>query len=91
MCTFAGKGAAEGMEDSSEALSPQVGKRPQTWSGITGTRLVSCPWAAGRWLCETVWEGIMKLEMLVIFNFLKQRTLSRRKKEKMLELVWLRG
>lgn len=43
MCTFAGKGAAEGVEDSSEALPPQVGKRPQTRSGFPGTRLVSCP------------------------------------------------
>lgn len=34
VCTFAGKGAAEGMEDSSEALPPQVGKRPQKRSGI---------------------------------------------------------
>lgn len=26
------EGAAEGMEDSAEALSPWVGKRPQKWS-----------------------------------------------------------
>lgn len=36
----------------------------------------------GRWLCETVWESIIKLEVFVIFNFLKQRALSIRKKEK---------
>lgn len=38
---------------------------------------------AGRRLCETVWEGIMKLEVFVIFNFLKQRAPSRSKKTKM--------
>lgn len=91
MCTFAGKGAAEGMEDSSEALYPQVGERPQKWSGNTGTRLVSCPcrvqMEAGRRLCETVWEGIMKLEVFVIFNFLKQRAPSRRKTQLKMSLM----
>lgn len=83
VCTFAGKGAAEGVEGSPEALPPPVGKRPQTWSGITGTRLVPCPWTeAGRWLCERAWEGIMKPEGFVIFNFLKQRAPSRKKKRR---------
>lgn len=40
--------------------------------------------ADGGWrrLCARVWEGIIKLEVFVIFNFLKQRVLSRRKKKK---------
>lgn len=37
---------------------------------------------AGRRLCARAWEGIIKLEVFVIFNFLKQRALSRRRRKK---------
>lgn len=33
VCTSSVRGAAEGVEDSAEALSPWVGERPQKWSG----------------------------------------------------------
>lgn len=33
-----------------------------------------------------MWEGIIKLEAFVIFDFLKQRALSRRKKKKRLKM-----
>lgn len=64
------EGAAEGMEDSPEALSPRVGKRPQKRSGIQALgsfhALAECRWRLADGYVRWCGEDSTKLEVFVI-------------------------